>query len=53
MRLASRGLRDLDGGVERIDDAEERRILRMQAFRVLGRSVLATAVAMAVVVLLP
>lgn len=53
MRLASRGLRDLDEGVERIEDAEERRVLRRQALRVLAKSLAATVVAMLVVLLLP
>lgn len=49
MRLASRGLRDLDGGPERIEDGAELAVLRAQARRVLLQSALATAVTMGVV----
>jgi hypothetical protein len=42
--LASRGIRDMDGGRERIDDAAELARVRDQARRVLVRSVIATLV---------
>jgi hypothetical protein len=47
MRLASRGLRDLDGGPERIEDSAELAAVRAQARRVFVQSALATAVTMA------
>jgi len=46
MRLASRGLRDLGSGVERIGDTAELAIVRAQARRVLIKSAAATAAAM-------
>jgi len=49
MRLASRGLRDLDGGPERIEDRAELAIVRAQARRVFLQSTVATAVVTAVV----
>ena len=49
MRLASRGLRDLDGGPERIDDGAELAAVRAQARRVFLQSALATAVTTALV----
>jgi hypothetical protein len=48
MGLASRGLRDLDNGPERIDDGAELAAVRTQARRVLVQSLLATLVATAV-----
>jgi hypothetical protein len=42
VRLASRGLRDMDGGPERIQDPGELATVRAQARRVLFRSLLAT-----------
>jgi len=48
MRLASRGLRDLDGRPERIGDSAELAVVRAQARRVFVQSVLATAVMMGV-----
>ena len=52
MGLASRGLRDLGGGTERIDDAVERAVVRAQARRVLLESAAATVSVMVGVALL-
>lgn len=53
MRLASRGLRDMDEGLETIQDAGELAVLRSQA-RAVGRSALITTLAVtAVAVALP
>jgi len=51
--LASRGLRDLDGGIERIDDQEQLRVVRAQARRIRLQGLAWTAAVMAVVLLLP
>jgi hypothetical protein len=53
VRLASRGLRDLDGGAEPIEDLEELRVVRAQARRVLWESIAWTALVVVVVLLLP
>ena len=53
IRLASRGLRDLDGGPEPIADAAELAAVRAQASRVLMQSLLAAAVSSAASLLLP
>jgi len=50
--LASRGLRDLGGGVERIADADELATVRAQARRVSWMSLAATVLATAVLYLL-
>jgi hypothetical protein len=42
VRLASRGLRDMDHGRERIESPEELAAVQAQARKVLFRSVLAT-----------
>lgn len=52
MVLASRGLRDLDRGPERIGDSDELRTVRSQARRVVWLSSMCAAVTTAVVVLL-
>lgn len=52
MRLASRGLRDLGGGVERIEDAGELAAVRAQARRVTWTSLAATIVVSAVLAVL-
>lgn len=52
MRLASRGLRDMDGGVERITDAAELAKVRAQARRVNLMSLAATVLASAALFLL-
>ena len=52
MRLASRGLRDLDEGPARIEDPEELATVRAQARKVLFRSLLATGAVMIGLVLL-
>ena len=52
MRLASRGLRDMDGGVERITDTDELATVRAQARRVTRLSLAATVVATALLFLL-
>lgn len=44
MRLAARGLRDMDSGSEAIDDKDERRRIRQQAFRVHLKSLISAAV---------
>ena len=44
MRLASRGLRDMDGGEERIEDVNELAHVRAQARRVWARAFLLAAV---------
>jgi hypothetical protein len=46
VRLASRGLRDLGQGLERIQDADELATVRAQARRVLFRSFLVTGLVM-------
>lgn len=46
MRLASRGLRDMDDGVSVIDDAAELRAVRVQARRV-QRNTLAVTISLA------
>ena len=49
MRLASRGQREIDGRVERVDDAALRRALRRRAGVIVAQSVMiAAAVAIAV-----
>ncbi len=53
MSLASRGLRDLDDGPERIEDEGERAAVRAQARGVLRRSLLATVLVSAAVMMLP
>jgi hypothetical protein len=50
--LASRGLRDMGQGFERINDAQELAIVRAQACKVLLKSLTATAVAVLFFVLL-
>ena len=52
MRLAARGLRDLDSGPERITDDAERAQVRRQARAVHAKS-LATAVLLSALALLP
>ena len=52
MRLASRGLRDMDDGPERIEDETELATVRAQARRVLFKSFLATGAMMVVLLLL-
>ena len=52
MRLASRGLRDMDGGPERIEDEGELARVRAQARGVLFKSFLATGGVMIVLLLL-
>ena len=52
MRLASRGLRDMGQGLERIEDDVELAAVRAQARRVLYRSFLASGAVMVVLVLL-
>ena len=52
MRLASRGLRDMDGGPERIEDGAELAAVRAQARRVLYKSFLAAGAVTVVLVLL-
>jgi hypothetical protein len=51
--LASRGLRDLDGRPERIEDRGELASVRAQARSVLLRSLLAAVLASAAVMMLP
>jgi len=51
--LASRGVRDMDEGPERIDDAGELAALRAQSRRVLVQSLVATVLLMAAVIALP
>ena len=53
IRLASRGLRNLDGGPEPIEDAAELAAVRAQASQVLMQSLLAAAVVSAATLLLP
>jgi hypothetical protein len=53
MRLASRGLRDLDGGPQRIGDAAELAVVRAQARRVLAQSAAATIAVTALLLALP
>lgn len=53
MRLASRGLRDLDGGEEAVGDELERRALAQQGQQVLRESLLWAVALTAVVTLLP
>jgi hypothetical protein len=53
MRLASRGLRDLDGGPERIEEGAELDAVRAQARRVLVQSSAATLAATALGLTLP
>ena len=53
MRLASRGLRDLDDGPERIEDPGELVAVRAQARGVLLRSLIATVLVSAAVMALP
>ena len=48
MRLAARGQRDMDGGSEQIQDAEELRRIRRQALRVHLKSVISAAVLTAI-----
>ena len=52
MRLASRGLRDLDGGPEQIEDGGELAAVRAQARGVLRKSLLATVLVSAAVMML-
>lgn len=51
MRLAARGLRDLDGGAEPVRDAAERAAVARQARRVHVRALL-TALAVTIVYLI-
>jgi len=51
--LASRGLRDMDAGIERISDEVELLSVRAQARRVLLESLVATVVTTALALLLP
>jgi hypothetical protein len=51
--LAARGLRDLDGGEEKIEDPEELAQVRRQASWVHAESVLGGIVLTAIAVLLP
>lgn len=51
--LASRGQRDMDGGVALIGDADELSQVRRQAKRVRLRTVIAAAVVTALLMLLP
>lgn len=53
VHLASRGLRDLGEGVERVEDPSERQALRSQATRVMWKALGATVVLMIGVLLLP
>lgn len=53
MRLASRGLRDLNDGPERIEDGGELAAVRAQARGVLRRSLLATVLMSAAALVLP
>jgi len=51
--LASRGLRDMDGGPEKIEDAGELAIVRRQARRIHLRAAAWTVVLTAAALLLP
>ena len=51
--LASRGQRDMDGGVALIGDADELSQVRRQAMRVRLRTVIAAVVVTALLMLLP
>jgi len=51
--LASRGLRDLDEGLQRVVEAAERAALRRRALGIFLRSLAWTAGVMLVVLLLP
>jgi hypothetical protein len=53
VRLASRGLRNMDSGNEKVQDELERRALRQQARKVYLESLAAAAVLTAVAVALP
>jgi len=53
IRLASKGMRNLDGGQEQIQDRAELEAVRAQARRVLGQSLAAAAVVSALTLLLP
>jgi hypothetical protein len=53
IRLASKGLRNLDGGPESIQDAAELDAVRAQARRVLLHSLIAAAIVSAATLLLP
>lgn len=53
IRLASRGLRNLDGGPVTIEDAAELDAVRAQASRVVMQSLLAAAIVSAASLLLP
>lgn len=52
MRLASRGLRDMGEGLQRIEDGAELDAVRAQARRVLYKSFVATGAVMVVLLLL-
>jgi hypothetical protein len=51
--LASRGLRDMDGGTEKIEDADELRRVRAQARKVIVQSVAVAAVLTAAILAVP
>jgi hypothetical protein len=53
VNLASRGLRDMDGGVERIEDAAVRAQVQRQARRVYVRGVLWATALTALALLVP
>ena len=53
MSLASRGLRDMDDGTQRIEDEAELRAVRAQARRVKLQSVVLALVGTALAFLLP
>ena len=53
MGLASRGQRDMDDGIERIEDVEEAARVRQQGHRVLLTSLSATALVIVASMLLP
>lgn len=52
MRLASRGLRDMDEGVEVISDQAELQTVRLQARAVYAKSAIAAAI-LTVIALIP
>ena len=53
MNLAARGLRDLDGGTQRITDKEELAQVRKQARKVHLKAFLSSAAVMIVLLLIP
>ncbi len=53
MRLALRGRRNLDGGVEKVEDDPSRRALRVRARRISAQSLGTAAVVTALATALP